>query len=313
MQKALPSLIERRGNIVNVSSVTGLRAFPGVLAYCVSKAALDQLTRCASLELAAKGVRVNAVNPGVVVTEIHKRGGMNDEAYAAFLEHSKTTHPLGRTGRPEEIADRWFYILPQTRLVDHRRNVLHRRRPCPNLCALEAVFNRNAKCVKQDLLYLWIYLPLICTEVTTPDPYFQNLAGTNSGADHRHPNVAANQRHQACTGNSGDTHSPVFGTTGLAPDRHRDRTRRAPAWSCDCHDSRSALYRAGLMDRSLRSRTTLDAGDSFLLGRSHRYFLRLPAEHDQPGHCRCPNRRQAPVKRSPQSSPRRSLRKSARH
>ena len=104
MQRALPSLIERRGNIVNVSSVTGLRAFPGVLAYCVSKAALDQLTRCASLELAAKGVRVNAVNPGVVVTEIHKRGGMSEEAYAAFLEHSKTTHPLGRTGRPEEIA-----------------------------------------------------------------------------------------------------------------------------------------------------------------------------------------------------------------
>jgi NAD(P)-dependent dehydrogenase (short-subunit alcohol dehydrogenase family) len=104
MQKALPSLIERRGNIVNVSSVTGLRAFPGVLAYCVSKAALDQLTRCASLELAAKGVRVNAVNPGVVVTDIHKRGGMSEEAYAAFLEHSKSTHPLGRTGRPEEIA-----------------------------------------------------------------------------------------------------------------------------------------------------------------------------------------------------------------
>jgi NAD(P)-dependent dehydrogenase (short-subunit alcohol dehydrogenase family) len=104
MQKALPSLIERRGNIVNVSSVTGLRAFPGVLAYCVSKAALDQLTRCAALELAAKGVRVNAVNPGVVVTQIHKRGGMSDEAYGAFLEHSKTTHPLGRTGRPEEIA-----------------------------------------------------------------------------------------------------------------------------------------------------------------------------------------------------------------
>ncbi|HSK64485.1 MAG TPA: glucose 1-dehydrogenase [Pyrinomonadaceae bacterium] len=104
MQKALPSLLERRGNIVNVSSVTGLRAFPGVLAYCVSKAALDQLTRCASLELAAQGVRVNAVNPGVVVTEIHKRGGMSEEAYAAFLEHSKTTHPIGRTGRPEEIA-----------------------------------------------------------------------------------------------------------------------------------------------------------------------------------------------------------------
>ena len=110
MQKALPSLIERRGNIVNVSSVTGLRAFPGVLAYCVSKAALDQLTRCASLELAPKGVRVNAVNPGVVVTQIHKRGGMNEEAYAAFLEHSKTTHPLGRVGSPEEIASLVLYL-----------------------------------------------------------------------------------------------------------------------------------------------------------------------------------------------------------
>ena len=105
MQRALPSLIERRGNIVNVSSVTGLRSFPGVLAYCVSKAGLDQLTRCSALELAAKGVRVNAVNPGVVVTEIHKRGGMDDQQYAAFLEHSKTTHPLGRVGQAHEIAD----------------------------------------------------------------------------------------------------------------------------------------------------------------------------------------------------------------
>ena len=110
MQKALPSLIERKGNIVNVSSVTGLRAFPGVLAYCVSKAALDQLTRCSALELAAKGVRVNAVNPGVVITEIHKRGGMNQEQYSAFLEHSKETHPLGRVGRPEEIADLVLFL-----------------------------------------------------------------------------------------------------------------------------------------------------------------------------------------------------------
>jgi NAD(P)-dependent dehydrogenase (short-subunit alcohol dehydrogenase family) len=113
MQKTLPTLIERKGNIVNVSSVTGLRAFPGVLAYCVSKAALDQLTRCAALELASKGVRVNAVNPGVVVTEIHKRGGMNEEDYAAFLERSKQTHPLGRVGRPEEIADLVLFLASE--------------------------------------------------------------------------------------------------------------------------------------------------------------------------------------------------------
>lgn len=110
MQKVLPTMIERKGNIVNVSSVTGLRSFPGVLAYCVSKAGLDQLTRCAALELAAKGVRVNAVNPGVVVTEIHKRGGMNEDQYASFLEHSRSTHPLGRVGQPEEVAELIFFL-----------------------------------------------------------------------------------------------------------------------------------------------------------------------------------------------------------
>lgn len=113
MQRATPSLIERRGNVVNVSSVTGLRAFPGVLAYCVSKAGLDQLTRCAALELAAQGVRVNAVNPGVVVTEIHKRGGMNEEQYATFLEHSKTTHPLGRVGQTKEVAELIYFLASE--------------------------------------------------------------------------------------------------------------------------------------------------------------------------------------------------------
>ncbi|HEV2762521.1 MAG TPA: glucose 1-dehydrogenase [Pyrinomonadaceae bacterium] len=105
MQLSLPHLEAARGNVVNVSSVTGLRAFPGVLAYCVSKAGVDQLTRCAALELAPKGVRVNAVNPGVVRTQVHLRGGMNEEAYAAFLERSKQTHPLGRVGQPEEVAE----------------------------------------------------------------------------------------------------------------------------------------------------------------------------------------------------------------
>jgi NAD(P)-dependent dehydrogenase (short-subunit alcohol dehydrogenase family) len=110
MKLATAHLEESKGNIVNVSSVTGLRSFPGVLAYCVSKAAVDQLTRCAALELAPKGIRVNAVNPGVVVSGLHRSGGMADENYAAFLEHSKTTHPLGRVGQPQEIADLIYFL-----------------------------------------------------------------------------------------------------------------------------------------------------------------------------------------------------------
>ena len=105
MQRCVPHLTAHRGNVVNVSSVTGTRAFPNVLAYCVSKAATDQLTRCTALELAPKGVRVNAVNPGVVVTNLHKRGGMSDEDYAKFLENAANTHPIGRAGRPEEVAE----------------------------------------------------------------------------------------------------------------------------------------------------------------------------------------------------------------
>lgn len=102
---AVPHLIKTKGNIVNVSSVNGIRSFPGVLAYNLSKASVDQFTRCVALELAAKGVRCNSVNPGVTITNLHKRGGMDAEAYAKFLEHSKTTHAMGRPGNATEIAD----------------------------------------------------------------------------------------------------------------------------------------------------------------------------------------------------------------
>lgn len=105
IQKCVPELEKAKGNVVNVSSVTGTRAFPGVLAYCVSKAAVDQLTRCCALELAPKGIRVNAVNPGVVVTNLHRRGGMTEEKYEVFLEHSKKTHPIGRPGEAREVAE----------------------------------------------------------------------------------------------------------------------------------------------------------------------------------------------------------------
>jgi len=111
IREAASSLVSRRGAVVNVSSVAGLRAFPGVASYAVSKAAVDQLTRVAALDFAASGVRVNAVNPGVVVTNLHRRGGMDETKYAEFLERSKTTHPLGRPGRPEEIADLIAYLL----------------------------------------------------------------------------------------------------------------------------------------------------------------------------------------------------------
>jgi NAD(P)-dependent dehydrogenase (short-subunit alcohol dehydrogenase family) len=113
MQKCVPHLEKTKGNVVNISSVAGLRSFPNVLAYCVSKAAVDQLTRCSALELAAKNIRVNAVNPGVVVTNIHKRGGMDETEYQNFLKNSKKTHPLGRVGEASEIAELIYFLASE--------------------------------------------------------------------------------------------------------------------------------------------------------------------------------------------------------
>jgi NAD(P)-dependent dehydrogenase (short-subunit alcohol dehydrogenase family) len=110
MRAAAPHLKARRGAVVNVSSVNGLRSFAGVLAYCVSKAGVDHLTRCAALEMAPHGVRVNGVNPGVTITNLHRRGGMDDAQYGAFLARSKETHPLGRPGQPEEVASLILYL-----------------------------------------------------------------------------------------------------------------------------------------------------------------------------------------------------------
>jgi NAD(P)-dependent dehydrogenase (short-subunit alcohol dehydrogenase family) len=121
MRAAAPHLTARKGSIVNVSSVNGLRSFPGVLAYCVSKAGVDHLTRCAAI----------AVNPGVTVTNLHRRSGMDEAQYAAFLEKSKTTHPLGRPGQPEDIAamilflasDRAGWMTGETIPIDGGRHL----------------------------------------------------------------------------------------------------------------------------------------------------------------------------------------------
>ena len=102
-QLAAPELIKTRGSIVNLSSVTGTRPYANLLAYCASKAAVSMMTQTMALELAQHGVRVNAVEPGVVRSELHRVGGAVPD-YAAFLARAKDTHPLGRHGEPEDVA-----------------------------------------------------------------------------------------------------------------------------------------------------------------------------------------------------------------
>ena len=107
---AAEALKKKKGSVVNLSSVAGSRPYAGLAAYCVSKAAVDMITRCAALDFAPHGVRVNAVNPGVVVTELHTVANAVAD-YAAFLERGKTTHPLGRVGQPDEVAALILFLL----------------------------------------------------------------------------------------------------------------------------------------------------------------------------------------------------------
>jgi len=101
----IPHMLEQgKGCIVNNSSVLGLKAVPGVVAYNSSKGAVTQLTRSMALEYADKGIRVNGICPGTIVTPMVE--GMFDsmEDRNAAEELFKSFHPIGRLGKPEEIA-----------------------------------------------------------------------------------------------------------------------------------------------------------------------------------------------------------------
>ena len=90
------------GVIVNMSSVNGVLAIPNIASYNVSKGGINQLTRVMALALADKGIRVNAVAPGTIATELAARAVLTSDAARARIL-SRT--PMRRLGQPSEIAD----------------------------------------------------------------------------------------------------------------------------------------------------------------------------------------------------------------
>ncbi|XP_071497222.1 3-oxoacyl-[acyl-carrier-protein] reductase FabG-like [Diadema antillarum] len=98
---AIPHLIATKGAIVNISSIVGKRVCPGFMAYNMSKCALDHFTRVTALELAPKGVRINAVNPGVIITPMLDVFPVSTEE---VREIAAKDHPLGRAGECDDVA-----------------------------------------------------------------------------------------------------------------------------------------------------------------------------------------------------------------
>ncbi|XP_068630914.1 uncharacterized oxidoreductase TM_0325-like [Battus philenor] len=109
---ATPYLVKSKGNVVNVSSTAGIKPIKGVdyLPYCVSKAALDQFTKCVALELGTEGVRVNSVNPGGTKTAFAEAAGFNKEQTGQLYQEYSKTYPLRKMATSEEVADVILYL-----------------------------------------------------------------------------------------------------------------------------------------------------------------------------------------------------------
>uniref|UniRef100_A0A1I7UBD1 Dehydrogenase/reductase SDR family member 4 n=1 Tax=Caenorhabditis tropicalis TaxID=1561998 RepID=A0A1I7UBD1_9PELO len=108
-QKAKKYLVEAKGEVINVSSIgAGPQAQPSFMYYGMSKAAMDQYTRSAAIDLIQHGVRVNSVSPGAVATGFGEAMGMTtgmDEKYFKFMESRKECIPGGVMGKPIDIAN----------------------------------------------------------------------------------------------------------------------------------------------------------------------------------------------------------------
>lgn len=94
-------LMERGGSVINMSSINAVLAIPTQIPYVISKGGIAQLTTVTSLSLAPRGIRVNAIGPGTILTEMSK-AFLNDEA---AVQRVMSRTPMGRAGEPEEIAD----------------------------------------------------------------------------------------------------------------------------------------------------------------------------------------------------------------
>lgn len=112
---AVPWLEKTNGNILNVSSTSGLRAKPGSMTYCLSKAAVNQFTRCAALDLAPKGIRVNAIAPGATRTPIFETNGLTHAANAEqFFDSFKHTYPMGRIGEVSDTSNAIEFLTKES-------------------------------------------------------------------------------------------------------------------------------------------------------------------------------------------------------
>ena len=112
IQKALPFLNDGASIILN-TSVVNSKGYAGASAYSATKAALRSLARTTAAELAGRGIRVNTVAPGPIVTPILGRTGLSKEALDEFVTETVPKIPMKRFGQPEEVAGAVAFLASQ--------------------------------------------------------------------------------------------------------------------------------------------------------------------------------------------------------
>jgi NAD(P)-dependent dehydrogenase (short-subunit alcohol dehydrogenase family) len=111
MKVCVPAMRKQgSGAIVNMSSVQGLRGFAGWAAYAAAKGAVNALTVQTAIDLAPAGIRVNAVAPGTILTPMNEDIFSKLDNPADLIETWNKAHPLGRFGRPAEVADTVMFL-----------------------------------------------------------------------------------------------------------------------------------------------------------------------------------------------------------
>jgi NAD(P)-dependent dehydrogenase (short-subunit alcohol dehydrogenase family) len=111
MKHQIPQMLKRGGGaIVNMSSIAGNIAIAGIPLYVASKHAVIGLTKSVALEYAKQNIRVNAVSPGAIETELFKRFA---ESNPEFVNRILAAYPMGRPGRPEEVAGAVLWLCSE--------------------------------------------------------------------------------------------------------------------------------------------------------------------------------------------------------
>jgi NAD(P)-dependent dehydrogenase (short-subunit alcohol dehydrogenase family) len=103
LSKFIPHLNDG-ASVVLLSSVLASTISPGLAVYSASKAALNSLMKTAALELAPRKIRVNAISPGAIATELFSKMGMDETTLAGMTDYLISLTPIGRIGKPEEIG-----------------------------------------------------------------------------------------------------------------------------------------------------------------------------------------------------------------